>query len=88
MEDDDGNIEFVGSNKADGKNPKREENGNRERRKHVETKRLSREERGNMDSDLSNERKRERRRRRSSSEKEANSNSKRKEGLFPPSVER
>ena len=75
MEDDDGNIEFVGTNRANG-NPTRGENGNRER-----LKRLSKEEGG------SSERKRERRRRRSS-ESETNSNVKRKEGLFPPSVER
>ena len=91
MEDDDGNIEFVGSNRADG-DPKRGENGNRGRRKHGETKRLSREEGGDkMYTEPSNERKRERRRRRSS-EKEANSDSKsdlkRKEGLFPPPIER
>ena len=90
MEDDDGNIEFVGSNRADG-DPKRGENGNRGRRKHGETKRLSREEGGKVYTEPSNERKRERRRRRSS-EKEANSDSKsdvkRKEGLFPPPIER
>ena len=81
MEDDDGNIEFVGTNRADG-NPTRGENG----RKHG-TKRLSREEGGKLNTESSNERKRERRRRRSS-ENETNSNVKRKEGLFPPSVER
>ena len=86
MEDDDGNIEFVGTNRANG-NPTRGENGNRERRKHGETKRLSREEGGKLNTESSNERKRERRRRRSS-ENETNSNVKRKEGLFPPSVER
>ena len=85
MEDDDGNIEFVGTNRANGA-PTRGENGNLERRKHGETKRLSREEGGKMYTESSNERKRERRRRRSS-ENEANNDSKsevkRKEGLFP-----
>ena len=81
MEDDDGNIEFVGTNRADG-NPTRGENG----RKHG-TNRLSREEGGKLNTESSNEIKRERRRRRSS-ENETNSNVKRKEGLFPPSVER
>ena len=82
MEDDDGNIEFVGTNRADGNPTTRGENG----RKHG-TKRLSREEGGKLNTESSNERKRERRRRRSS-ENETNSNVKRKEGLFPPSVER
>ena len=82
MEDDDGNIEFVGSNRADN-GDQRGENGNLERRKDRETKRLSREEGGKI---YSNERKNERRRRRSS-EKEAKSDVKRKEGLFPPSVD-
>ena len=86
MEDDNGNIEFVGTNRANG-NPTRGENGNQERRKHGETKRLSREEGGKLHTESSNEVKRERRRRRSS-ENETNSNVKRKEGLFPPSVER
>ena len=78
MEDDDGNIEFVGSNRANN-GDQRGENGNLERRKDGETKRLSREEGGKI---YSNER-----RRRRSSEKEAKSDVKRKEGLFPPSVD-
>ena len=90
MEDDDGNIEFVGTNRANG-NPTRGGNGNRERRKPGETKRISREEGDKLYTESSNERKRERRRRRSS-ENETSSDFKgdvkRKEGLFPPSVER
>ena len=89
MEDDDGNIEFVGSNRAN-YGDQRGENGNLERRKDGETKRLSREEGGKIYKESSNERKRERQRRRSS-EKVANGDSKsdvkRKEGLFPPSVD-
>ena len=84
MEDDDGNIEFVGTNRANGNhNPTRGENGNRKGRKHGETKRESREEGDELNTESSNERKRERRRRRSSENE-----TKRKEGLFPPSVER
>ena len=82
MEDDDGNIEFVGSNRANNAD-QRGEDVKLGRRKDGETKRLSREEGGKI---YSNERKNERRRRQSS-EKEAKSDVKRKEGLFPPSVD-
>ena len=90
MEDDDGNIEFVGSNRANDNGDQRGENGRLERRKDREMKRLSREEGGKIYEESSIERRKERRRRRSS-EKEANGDSKsdvkRKEGLFPPSVD-
>ena len=88
MEDDDGNIEFVGSNRADNGDDQRGENGQLERRKDREMKRLSREEGGKIYEESSIERRKERRRRQSS-EKEADSKSdvKRKEGLFPPSVD-
>ena len=87
MEDDDGNIEFVGRNRANGD----QRNARQGRRKHGGTTRLSREE--EMDKirrDSSHERKRDRQRKRSS-EKEANndfgSDEKRKDGLFPPSAD-
>ena len=89
MEDDDGNIEFVGRNRANG--DQRGRNARQGRRKHGGTTRLSREE--EMDKirrDSSHERKRDRQRKRSS-EKEANndfeSDEKRKDGLFPPSAD-
>ena len=84
MEDDEGNIQFVGRNRAMG-DPRQEE------RKEGARKRQSREEEGRRGKDSRQERKHERQRKQRS-EKESpsdyRSDLRRKDGLFPASDER
>ena len=84
MEDDEGNIQFVGRNRARG-DPRQEE------RKEGARKRQSREEEGRRGKDSRQERKLERQRKQSS-DKEATSDYRsdlrRKDGLFPTADER
>ena len=84
MEDDEGNIQFVGRNRAMG-DPRQEE------RKEGARKRQSREEEGRRGKDSRQERKHERQRKQSS-EKESTSDYRsdlrRKDGLFPAADER